>query len=88
MKDVAPELPAGTIGPFVNDEFGLTAVATIALWSDGFSLEEMRRVTRDVRRQLDALQGSRRSNSSASNRNVSSSRFRMPDWPNWGYLLR
>ena len=30
MKDVAPELPTGTIGPFVNDEFGLTAVATIA----------------------------------------------------------
>ena len=57
MSDVAPELPAGTIGPFVNDEFGLTAVATIALWSDGFSLEEMRRVARDVRRQLDGLDG-------------------------------
>ena len=57
MKDVAPELPTGTIGPFVNDEFGLTAVATIALWSDGFSLEEMRRVARDVRRQLDGLRG-------------------------------
>lgn len=57
MNDVAPELPAGTLGPFVNDRFGLTAVATIALWSDGFSLEEMRRVARDVRRQLDALKG-------------------------------
>ena len=57
MKDVAPELPTGTIGPFVNDEFGLTSVATIALWSDGFSLEEMRRVARDVRRRLDGLRG-------------------------------
>ncbi len=57
MSDVAPELPAGTLGPFVNDRFGLTAVATIALWSDGFSLEEMRRVARDVRRQLDGLRG-------------------------------
>lgn len=57
MADVAPQLPAGTIGPFVNDEFGLTAVVTIALWADGFSLEEMRRVARDVRRQLDALAG-------------------------------
>lgn len=57
MADVAPELPAGTIGPFVNDEFGLTAVATIALWSDGFSLEDMRRVARDLRRQLDNLDG-------------------------------
>ncbi len=57
MADVAPELPAGTSGPFVNDDFGLTAVATIALWSDGFSLEEMRRVAREVRRQLDTLDG-------------------------------
>ena len=60
MKDVAPQLPAGTIGPFVNDEFGLTAVATIALWSDGFSLEDMRRVARDIRRQLDGLDGVQR----------------------------
>ena len=57
MLDVAPELPAGTSGPFVNDDFGLTAVATIAIWADGFSLEEMRRVARDARRRLDALNG-------------------------------
>ncbi|SUS06658.1 conserved membrane hypothetical protein [uncultured Defluviicoccus sp.] len=57
MADVAHVLPGGTLGPFVNDEFGLTAVATIALWSDGFTLEEMRRVARDVRRQLDGLEG-------------------------------
>ena len=57
MSDAVPELPEGTNGPFVNDEFGLTALATIALWSDGFSLEEMRRVARDARRQLDSLVG-------------------------------
>ncbi len=57
MLDVAPQLPAGTFGPFVNDDFGLTAVATIAIWSDGFSLEDMRRVARDARRKLDALEG-------------------------------
>jgi multidrug efflux pump subunit AcrB len=57
MGDVARRLPDGTQGPFVNDRFGLTAVATIALWADGFSLEDMRRVARDVRRQLDALTG-------------------------------
>jgi len=57
MSDVAPELPAGTVGPMVNDRFGLTALATIAVWSDGFSLDEMRRVARDVRRQLDTLNG-------------------------------
>ena len=27
MIDLAPKLPAGTIGPFVNDEFGLVAYA-------------------------------------------------------------
>ncbi len=42
MIDLAPSLPSGTIGPFVNDEFGLVAVATIALWTDGFSMAEMR----------------------------------------------
>jgi multidrug efflux pump len=57
MSDAVPELPEGTNGPSVNDEFGLTALATIALWSDGFSLEEMRRVARDARRQLDGLAG-------------------------------
>ena len=34
MADIKPELPVGTIGPFVNDEFGLTFVATMALWAD------------------------------------------------------
>ena len=57
MDDLASELPAGTIGPIVNDEFGLTAVATIALWSDGFSLKDMRTVARGARRRLDAVKG-------------------------------
>ena len=57
MHDVAPLLPQGTIGPFVNDEFGLVAVATIAIWADGFSLEDTRRVARNARRNLDAVQG-------------------------------
>ena len=34
MSDIKPELPPDAIGPFVDDEFGLTAVATIALWKD------------------------------------------------------
>ncbi len=60
LEDVRPELPKGTLGPFVNDEFGLTSVATIALWSDGFSLAEMRGVARDIRDKLYALKGIRR----------------------------
>ncbi|MGI9523153.1 MAG: efflux RND transporter permease subunit [Hyphomicrobiaceae bacterium] len=60
LKDVTPQLPKGTIGPFVNDEFGLTAVATVALWAEGFTLAEMRLVARDLRNDLYALKGIRR----------------------------
>jgi len=60
LVDVVPRLPEGTIGPFVNDEFGLTAIADIALWSDGFSLAEMRIVARDLRNRLYSLKGIRR----------------------------
>jgi multidrug efflux pump subunit AcrB len=60
MSDARPGLPSGTIGPFVNDEFGLTAVATVALWSEGFSMAEMRLVARDVRDRLYELSGVRK----------------------------
>lgn len=58
--DLELQLPQGTNGPFVNDEVGLTAVATIALWSDGFSMAEMRDVSRDVRDKLYTLEGIKR----------------------------
>ena len=58
--DVKSELPEGTSGPFVNDEEGLTAVATIALWADGFSLAEMRDVARDIRDVMYTLDGVRK----------------------------
>ena len=60
MIDIKPQLPTGTIGPFVNDEFGLVAVADIALWADGFSMAEMRIVARDVRDRLYELSGVRK----------------------------
>ena len=60
MDDLSRELPEGTSGPFVNDEFGLTAVATVALWSDGFSMAEMRLVARDIRDRLYELDGIRK----------------------------
>jgi len=58
--DVKPDLPQGTQGPFVNDEEGLTAIATVALWSDGFSMAEMRDVARDTRDLLYTLEGIRK----------------------------
>jgi multidrug efflux pump subunit AcrB len=57
MSDVEPELPAGTIGPIVNDTFGDTSVATIALWSDGFSMSEMYEVARQARERLNIMEG-------------------------------
>ena len=60
MSDIKPQLPSGTMGPFVNDEFGLTAVATIALWSEGFSMAEMRVAARDIRDRLYELPGIRK----------------------------
>jgi multidrug efflux pump subunit AcrB len=60
MLDLAPSLPAGTIGPFVNDEFGLVAVATIALWTEGFTMADMREAARDIRDRLYELDGIRK----------------------------
>jgi multidrug efflux pump subunit AcrB len=60
MLDLAPRLPAGTIGPIVNDEFGLVAVATIALWAEGFDMAEMREAARDIRDRLYELDGIRK----------------------------
>jgi multidrug efflux pump subunit AcrB len=59
-NDLKPDLPEGTSGPFVHDEEGLTAIATIALWADGFSMTEMRDVARDTRDLLYTLDGVRK----------------------------
>ncbi|MCU7876310.1 MAG: efflux RND transporter permease subunit [Candidatus Thiodiazotropha sp. (ex Lucinoma borealis)] len=60
VNDVKASLPDGSQGPWVNDEFGLTAIATVALLSDGFSLAEMREEARDIRDNLYTLEGIKR----------------------------
>jgi multidrug efflux pump subunit AcrB len=57
MSDVKAELPEGTIGPMVDDTFGDTSVATIALWSDGFSMAEMHEAARQIRERLNMMKG-------------------------------
>jgi multidrug efflux pump subunit AcrB len=57
MNDVKPDLPEGTQGPMVDDTFGDTSVATIALWSDGFSMAEMHETARQIRERLNMLKG-------------------------------
>lgn len=57
MSDVKPDLPEGTIGPMVDDTFGDTSVATIALWADGFNMAEMQETARQIRERLNLLKG-------------------------------
>jgi multidrug efflux pump subunit AcrB len=41
----------------VDDTFGDTSVATIALWSDGFSMAEMHETARQIRERLNMMKG-------------------------------
>lgn len=60
MSDVAPDLPDGTIGPDVNDDYGNVAMATIAMTAEGFTIAEMRRRARTLRDRLYGIEGVRK----------------------------
>lgn len=55
MEDLKSQLPEGTQGPFVNDDFGKTAVITLALSGDNFDMREMRWMARHLRDQITAV---------------------------------
>lgn len=55
MKDLEPNLPEGTQGPFVNDDFGRVAVVTLALSGADFNMREMRSVARNLRDNLSSV---------------------------------
>lgn len=57
VNDAKGQLPTGTSGPFVNDEFGLTSLATVAITGDGFSPTEIIDVAKDIRDDLYSLNG-------------------------------
>ncbi len=59
-ESVQRQLPDGTFGPFVEDELGLTAVATVAIWADGFTLPEIGDVARDIQEIVYTLEGVRK----------------------------
>lgn len=52
VGDMRATLPAGTQGPFFNDEFGDVYGVIYALESDGFGNAEVKRFADDVRQQL------------------------------------
>ena len=52
VADAQPLLPQGTLGPFVNDDFGRVAVASIAVTAPGYSMGEMRVSLKEMRDRL------------------------------------
>ena len=52
MDDVKGSLPSGTQGPFVSDDKGNVAMATIALTADGFSIAEINEAAKEFRRRI------------------------------------
>lgn len=52
MEDIKPELPQDTLGPFVNDDFGKVAAATLTLTGADFSFAELDDMARDMRDEL------------------------------------
>jgi len=57
MGDVAPLLPTGVQGPFVDDEYGRVAVASLAVTAPELTPSELRREARRLRDGLFALPG-------------------------------
>jgi len=55
MVDIKSDLPEGTQGPIVNDDFGRVSVATVALTGDGFTLGEMREVSLHLQDKISAM---------------------------------
>jgi len=52
MESIKAELPSGTQGPFVNDEFGQVYSATIALTGDGFEQRELNKIAEQLQDNL------------------------------------
>lgn len=57
VAEVGPDFPPGTQGPFVDDNFGRVAVASIAVTAPGFSMSEMRGPLKRLRDQLSGVPG-------------------------------
>jgi multidrug efflux pump len=57
VNDMRATLPEGTVGPFFNDEFGDTHIATYALRGEGFSYAELKDQADVVRNRLLTVPG-------------------------------
>ncbi|CAM3239770.1 acriflavin resistance protein [Pseudomonas floridensis] len=57
VSELSRVFPPDTQGPFVNDDFGRVAVASIAVTAPGFSMSEMRGPIKSLRTRLYGLNG-------------------------------
>lgn len=55
MEDIATDLPEGTLGPYVNDEFGDVYGIVLTITGEGFSYAELNDVAEEVRDELQRL---------------------------------
>lgn len=60
VQDAAVVLPPGTVGPFVDDEFGRVAVRSVALYGDGYSAGQLQDAARRLRDRLQGVAGAER----------------------------
>lgn len=60
VQDAAGVLPPGTIGPFVDDEFGRVAVRSVALYGDGYTVGQLHDAARLLRDRLQGVPGAER----------------------------
>lgn len=57
LVEAQPNLPAGTIGPRLNDDFGRVAVRTFAVTGKGFSAGQLEQWAKHIRNQLQGAPG-------------------------------
>jgi len=56
MDSIKPQLPEGTVGPMVNDEFGRVYSATIALTGEGFEERELKKTAEELQDRLSSVE--------------------------------
>ena len=57
VADSKDALPQSTMGPFVDEDFGRVAVASIAVTAPGYSMSEMRVALKQMRDRLYTVPG-------------------------------
>lgn len=60
LQDAAQQLPPGTLGPYVDDEFGRVAVRSLALYGADYSAGQLQDAARRLRDRLQAVPGAER----------------------------